>query len=162
MRLGRHTNGLSCEYLMQKKLKEWLEKKELRFIEELKVIRVGISRIPDFLVFSQGRLINIEAKCNDLATMIRQLDDNSKFCNYSFALIPDYCITPLWFKSTFFQKPYGLMVFNYESEIITEVIEAHENKHIDTELRKFMFFKMEQMLIKRKKAKEPDTQQVLL
>jgi hypothetical protein len=147
---------------MQEKLAKWLEEKELNFIAELKVIKIGIKRIPDFLVLMPGYgLINIEAKCNNFDEMMKQLNDNAIFCNYSFAYIPDYSLTPKWFKVALLNSGYGLMVFNYKNDVITEVFEAHLNKGTDKELQKFMIYKMNEYLIKRKKAKEVDTQQIL-
>jgi len=127
MRFGKHTNGTSCEYEMQEYLQKWLKKKGFRFIPELLVSEVH--RRPDFLVLKNGNgLINIEAKCNDWKCLLSQLKDNSIYCDYSFAFIPDYCLTPKWFKRALLETNFGLLIYNYEKHIITEVLEAHLNK----------------------------------
>lgn len=159
MRIGRATNGISCEYAMQDKLKAWLIRKELKFIDEFWVAEA--SRIPDFLVLKDGHLINIEAKCNDFATMLRQLDDNSAFCDYSFAYITDCSLTPEWFKKRLHGSKYGLIVYNYDQDIITEVLEAHINKSIDKQLKKTIIDRIHKETIVRKKRNDVDTQQKL-
>jgi len=148
MRFGRHTNNLSCEYKMQDKMKEWLTEKELFFIDELFVPEV--SRRPDFLVMKKGKgLINIEAKCNDLDTMMRQLRDNATYCDYSFAFFPDYAVTPKWFDEELVKSQFGVIIYNYKLGIITEVFEAHQNKKINKELKQKVLGKMEKERIKR-------------
>ena len=134
MKIGRLTNGISCEYKMQEKMTEWLVEKDLSFKSEVYVKEVN--RRADFLVHNDyGRLINIEAKCNDFACMMAQLQDHSKYCDYSFAFIPDYPMTPKWFKKELAEKGYGLIVYNFKKEIITEVLEAYINKPQLKELR---------------------------
>lgn len=161
MRIGHLTNGISCEYQMQDSLKEWLKSKNLVFIDEF---RIGqIKRIPDFLVFKPGKgLINIEAKCNAFECLLSQLDDNSAFCDYSFAFITDICMTPQWFKEKLLRSGYGLIVYNREEKIITEVLEAHRNKNINRDLKKVVTSRIEKELIMRKKALQVDTQQKLI
>jgi hypothetical protein len=158
MRIGRQTNGISCEWHMQRKLKAWLEGKELKYIDELRV--AGLGRIPDFLVIKAGHLINIEAKCNDFECLLDQMDDNSNYCDYSFAFIPDYSLTPIWFKKRLMNSGYGLIVFNYNDETITEVLEAHHNT-FDKDLRKRVLMSIEKQLIRRKKKVQVDTQKQL-
>jgi hypothetical protein len=160
MRIGNLTNGTSCEWDMQAKLRTWLTEKDLKFIDEHRIPEAR--RIPDFLVWHGGYgLINIEAKCNALECLCRQLDDNSVFCDYSFAYIPDYTMTPVWFKKKLVDSGYGLMIYNYRQEIITEVLEAHKNKNIDKELRKTVLARIDRELILRKKKNLIDTQQTL-
>jgi hypothetical protein len=135
MRLGRLTNSVSCEFLMQKKMGEWLIERNILYIDEYYVSKIG--RRADFLATKPGKgLINIEAKCNDLACMIGQLSDHAYYCDYSFAFIPDYPMTPKWFKESLTQKGFGLIVFNYQKEVITEVFEAHVNKVQFKELKR--------------------------
>lgn len=137
MKIGRLTNGISCEYKMQDKMKEWLMEKDLSFKPEVYVKEVN--RRADFLVHKDCRkLINIEAKCNDFICMMAQLQNHSKYCDYSFAFIPDYPMTPKWFKKELAEKGYGLIVYNVEKEIITEVLEAHINKPLLKKLKEKM------------------------
>lgn len=134
MKLGRLTNGVSCEFLMQQKMGEWLKELNLLYVDEHYVSKIG--RRADFLVTKPGKgLINIEAKCNDFGCMMGQLTDHAYYCDYSFAFIPDYPLTPKWFKEGLAQKGFGLIVFNYKKEVITEVFEAHVNKIQFKELR---------------------------
>jgi len=160
MRIGHSTNGTSCEYEMQDKLKEWLKEKGLIFIDEMFIPEV--SRRPDFLVFKPGNgLINIEAKCNDHSEMIKQLGDNAKYCNYSFAFIPDYSITSLETKRELEQNRFGLIIYNYQKGIITEALEAHHNFKIDRKMQKNISDRIKIELIKRKQKEYIDTQQDL-
>lgn len=160
MRIGHSTNGRSCEYEMQDMFKYWLREKCLRFIDEFNISQ--IKRIPDFLIFKPGNgLINVEAKCNAFECLLDQLDDNSVFCNYSFAYITDICLTPVWFKKRLIDSGYGLIVYNTQSKIITEVLEAHQNKNFDKDLNKIVVSRIEKELILRKKAREIDTQKAL-
>jgi len=137
MKIGQISNGISCEYRMQEKMREWLSEKGYPFVYEFGVGQVG--RIADFLIKIEGRLINIEAKCNNLRCMMDQLKDHALYCNYCFAFIPDYAITPKWFKSELAESGFGLIIFNYETDTITEVFEAHVNKginrHINRDIR---------------------------
>jgi hypothetical protein len=157
MRIGSSNNGTSCEWVMQAKLKNWLAEKELKFIDEYGIPEA--KRIPDFLIYTKGHLINIEAKCNAFECLCRQLDDNSVFCDYSFAYIPDYSLTPRWFKARLVTRGYGLMIFNYNQEIITEVFEAHQNKNVNKLLWKTVLARIDRELILRKKKNIIDTQQ---
>jgi competence CoiA-like predicted nuclease len=159
MKIGRWTNGISCEYLMQTKMREWLKERELEYIDEFYVPE--ISRRPDFLIIKGGQLINIEAKCNNHDEMIRQLKDNANYCNYSFAYIPDYCMTSMDFKRIHQSSGFGLFVFNYKHEIITEVLEAHHNAVCDKALKKTVIDRIRKELIMRKKKLNIDTQQPL-
>lgn len=159
MKLGHWTNGISCEYAMQRKMNEWLKERELEYIDEFYVTE--ISRRPDFLVIKGGQLINIEAKCNNHDEMIRQLKDNAHYCNYSFAYIPDYCMTSMYFKRVLQSSGYGLFVFNYGKKVVTQVLEAHHNEAHDKALKKIIIDRIRKELILRKKSKDIDTQQPL-
>jgi hypothetical protein len=157
MRIGRFTNGISCEYSMQDKMTEWLKNKDLEFIDEFYIPE--IKRRPDFLIIIGQQLINIEAKCNNHDEMMRQLRDNAKYCNYSFAYIPDYSLTSKDFKRQLLNAGFGLFVFNYKVKMVTEVFESHHNEAHDKELRKVIIQRIKKELILRKKKTEIDTQQ---
>lgn len=138
MRLGRLTNGVSCEYAMQDSLEEWLKEKGYRYRREFRVSDVG--RIADFLVCVPSKgLVNIEAKCTGFRCMLDQLDDHAKYCDYCFAFIPDYAPTPRWFKEELSKKGYGLIVYNYSKKVVTEVFESHVNRLELKELRNITF-----------------------
>jgi hypothetical protein len=135
MRLGYMTNGISCEYEMQDAFKLWLEQKELKYVDELLIKDVG--RIADFLALKPSKgIINIEAKCNDFDCMMKQLNDHATYCDYSFAFIPDYPLTPKHFKEELARLGYGLIVWNSKAKVITEVLEAHHNKPPNKKLKK--------------------------
>ena len=154
MRLGKRTNGISCEYDMQDAFKLFIQKRNKRelkneeryrwagswkaniieFKDEFHVGAVG--RRADFLLVKSGRLINVEAKCNDWKCLLEQLSDHATYCNYCFAYIPDYSHTPVWFKKRLIEKGYGLIIYNYRTKKVTEVLEAHQNQNIDKQLRK--------------------------
>jgi hypothetical protein len=157
MRLGYFTNGVSCEYDMQSKMSIWLKGKEEMFIDEFYIPE--ISRRPDFLIIRSGQLINIEAKCNNHDEMMRQLRDNAKYCNYSFAYIPDYSLTSRDFKRQLLSSGFGLIIYNYKLKIITEVLESHHNDAHDKVLKKTVIDRIRKELIMRKKRLEIDTQQ---
>lgn len=160
MRIGYLSNGISCELEMQSKLKEWLTAKELKFIDELYVSEV--SRRPDFLVWKPGNgLINIEAKCNNHEEIIKQLRDNANYCDYSFAYIPDYSNTTKSFKRSLLEYGFGLIIYHHNMQVITEVLESHQNKGIDRALRNMVIQRMDKEIIRRKKAQIIDTQQTL-
>lgn len=159
MRFGAHTNGTSCEFMMQDIMKEWLIEKELRFIDEFYVSEV--SRRPDFLIVRGHTLINIEAKCNNLDEMMRQIKDNAAFCNYSFAYIPDYCMTSRDFKRQFVNSGVGLIVFNYRHKILTEVLEAHQNQNVNREIQTNIVHRINKELIRKKQSFQIDTQQTI-
>lgn len=160
MRICKHTNGISCEFEMQAKLNEWLVKKELTFIDEMFISE--ISRRPDFLVQVPGNgLINIEAKCNNLNEMLLQLKDNSVYCDYSFAYIPDYSIVSKYVKNEILKNGFGLFVYNKEVKIVTEALEAHKNKGVNRSLQKAVLHRIKMELIKRKQQNHIDTQQIL-
>lgn len=160
MRIGYLSNGISCELEMQNKLKEWLTVKELKFIDELYVSEV--SRRPDFLVLKPGNgLINIEAKCNNHEEIIKQLRDNARYCDYSFAYIPDYCNTPRDFKRKLIEGGFGLIVYHHNEHFVTEVLESHQNKEIDRNLRNMVIQRIDKEIIRRKQSSIIDTQQTL-
>ena len=133
MKLGYQTNGISCEFEMQNKLVKWLENSNLEFKAEVSVKEVN--RRADFLVLRYGRLINIEAKCNDFVCLIGQLNSHAIYCDYCFAYIPDYAFTPKWFKKQLAEKGYGLIIYNNDLKVVTEVLEAHLNKSKNKEIR---------------------------
>lgn len=146
MRIGRWTNGIACEFEMQAIFKKWLGSKELKFIDEMTISEIG--RRPDFLIIKEQRiLINVEAKCINLQCMIEQLNDNAKYCNYSFAFIPDYTLTPKWFKEVLIEKGYGLIIYNYNNKIITEALESHVNKNVNNVLRRKIIERINNKLI---------------
>jgi hypothetical protein len=112
---------------MQELFCKWLDEKGLRYIDELHVPEV--KRRADFVVLKPTNgLINIEAKCDDFACMMKQLEDHAKYCQYSFAFIQSRALTPMWFKNFLAKSGYGLIIYNWETKSITEVFEAHQNK----------------------------------
>lgn len=138
MRLGGiyvHSN----EILMQEVFSAWIGKKErYSFRAEVRVREV--KRIADFLlVRNSGTLINVEAKSENLDCLLKQMADHATYCDYSFALISDYCVTPRWFKEKLLALGYGLIVFNEDrykrGGVITEALEAHHNKNTNMDLR---------------------------
>lgn len=145
---------------MQDVLKKWLTEKGLIFIDEFYVSEV--SRRPDFLIVKGHTLINIEAKCNNLDEMMRQIKDNAAFCNYSFAYIPDYCMTSRDFKRQLLDSGIGLIVFNYSNDAITEVLEAHQNKNVNRELQTKIAVRIHKALIEKKKTVESINQDLKL
>ena len=160
MKIGRHTNGLTCEWDMQRRFIEWLQsdylsRYDLEFIDELHIPEVG--RIADFIVWKPGNgLINIEAKGNVTNTLYHQLKDHAKYCNYSFAFIPDYTLTPRWFKQKLTEYGWGLIVFNFGTREITEVLESHKNKDIDNKLQNIVKCRMTKEIIKRRSVQEAE------
>ncbi len=137
MRIGRLTNGDSCEFLMQLKLCEWLREKDILFVDEKRVKQ--IRRIADFLIIKNGKLINIEAKSLDFKCLLEQMNDHAIYCDYSFAFIPDFSPTPRWFKEDLANSGYGLMIWNNNEQVITEVLEAHYNKPKNKDLQKQVY-----------------------
>ena len=134
MRIGPYHNAWSDEYAMQQEFSKWLERKNIPYDDEVWVAEV--SRRADFLLIrDEGRLVNVEAKCNDLSTMIRQLNDHAIYCDYSFAFIPDCTMTPKWFKKRLQERGYGLIMYNRANASITEALEAHHNKPRNLKLR---------------------------
>jgi|GEM_PF-5345463 len=153
MRLGHSTNGISCEFEMQDHFKKWLQKKELMFIDEFHVSEV--SRRADFLILKAGNgLINVEAKCNHHEEMMRQLKDHARYCDYSFAFIPDYCITSKWTKRKLIEYGFGLIIYNLDKKIITEALEAHHNKPKEKDLKSSVIRRMKLEIKKRKPVNE--------
>jgi hypothetical protein len=147
MKLGKLTNGRNIEYKIQEVFEKWIKQHNktnrfnrysqlplLKYCRELYIKEV--SRRPDFLIIKGNLLINVESKCIPNETLIKQIQDNSIYCDYSFILIPDYFLTPEWFKVKITEMRIGVIVYNYKEEIITEVIEAHKNKNVDKELKK--------------------------
>jgi len=147
VKFGRATNTDTCELEMQVKMCEWLKTRELLFVDELRVKEVG--RIADFIVIKDGsKLINIEAKGVDFICLIKQMNDHAVYCDYSFAFIPDFAITPKHFKENLLKNGYGLIIYNYEKKIITEVLEAHWNKPSNKGLRKKVYQEIRNTQIK--------------
>jgi hypothetical protein len=68
--------------------------------------------------------------------MLSQFTDHAKYCDYCFAFVPDYCNTPEWFKAELFKSKFGLIIYNYKTGQITEVIEAHHNNNLDLLLKR--------------------------
>ena len=147
MRIGLSTNTRSCEWEMQDEMEKWLINRKLLYIREHSV--KIIHRIADFIIIKQKKLINIEAKSNDFECMLKQLEDHALYCDYSFAFIPDWCITPSWFEVELGKSKFGLIIYNTSNKIITEVLEAHYNKPPHKELRK-----KQGLLIKHKYQKQ--------
>jgi len=148
LKIGRLTSTIHVEYQMQDDFQKYLEEIELlriqrnnriniqpivAFARELHVPEIG--RIADFLILSGSRLVCVEAKCYNLAKMICQLDDHAKYADYCFAYILDYTITPRHIKERLINSGYGLIVYNEAKGIVTEVLEAHQNKKTDKALR---------------------------
>ena len=80
------------------------------------------------MVLKDGnQLINIEAKSVAFGSLIHQLEDHATYCDYRFAFIPDYTLTPLWFKTSMERSGFGLIVYNLELKVVTEALEAHHN-----------------------------------
>jgi hypothetical protein len=127
MRIGLLTNGRADELEMQSKMIEWLRDKNIPFADEVTVL--DRKRRADFLLLKDGnQLINIEAKSVAFGSIIHQLEDHATYCDYCFAFIPDYAPTPLWFKTAMELNGFGLIVYNHESKVITEALEAHHNR----------------------------------
>ena len=146
MRIGRETNGVSCEDLMHVAFEKWLIKKGIQYKREVSVREV--SRRADFLLWYDSKLINVEAKCNDVSCAISQVTDHSRYCDYAFLLLPDYCIIPKWAIREIQSKEIGLIMYNYESETITEALPAFYNKGRDGKIRrKYINIIMEQQQV---------------
>lgn len=152
MRLGKHTNGRTDEMYMQHLFPAWVAglKKEFnngrgvfhdyKCFPEVSVPEVH--RRADFLLLGHGKLINVEAKSNAFGTLMNQMKDHAKYCDYSFAFIPDYSLTPSWFKGMLAKSGFGLIIYNLKTECITEVLEAHCNRPPDKVLRKSIIEKL--------------------
>jgi len=106
-----------------------------------------VRRTADFLLLSGSRLVGVEAKCNDMAKLICQIKDHSTYCDYNFAYIPDYCLTPTYFKETLLKNGWGLIVYSYRDKVVTEVLEAHKNHDIDREVRRSAIIKLKEVSI---------------
>ncbi|GAI85466.1 unnamed protein product [marine sediment metagenome] len=148
---------------MQRRFIKWLQSDylstyDLEFIDEFPIPEV--KRIADFIVWKPiNGLINIEAKGNVNGILCEQLKDHARYCDYSFAFIPDYAWTPSWFKQKLTEYGWGLIVFNFATKGITEVLEAHKNKDIDMFINKSVRQRMKIEIIKRRAIN--DTQQIL-
>lgn len=148
MKLGMWTNGLNCEFKMQYELERWLIEREIDYVREFHLPDVG--RRPDFIILNSPRvLINIEAKCNNMRELLNQMIDNARICKYSFAFIPDYCLTPFWFKEELIKHGFGLFIYNYKKEVITEALEAHYNSGYNKELHNNLIPKIKKAILKR-------------
>jgi hypothetical protein len=127
------SSSISCEFEMQDAFSAFLEGKKIPYVAEAHVPQVG--RIADFLILKNDKLINVEAKCHDFKCVMQQLRSHSMYCDYSFAYIPDYCLTPKWFKKELMESGFGLIAYNVNTKIVTEVFEAHINKGLSKTLR---------------------------
>lgn len=144
MRLGAETNGRSNELLMQNEFETWIEEHneywknhntiKLKYLREVTVKEV--SRRADYLLVQDGRLINIELKTNPSGTLMNQLIDHSTYCDYSFALVPDFCLIPRWFIEKMTKKGFGLIIYNHNKKIFTEALPAFKNKGRDIKIKK--------------------------
>jgi hypothetical protein len=137
---------------MQGKLCEWLDEKSLAYVDEHTVSKV--KRRADFLILKDGKLINVEAKSTVNKTLIKQMNDHAKYCDYSFAFIPSYAHTPSWFKKELQRKGYGLIVCNIhfgKPSEITEALEAHYNRPKDRKLRKEVLEQLDKKLRAKRK-----------
>lgn len=137
MRLGIETNGSSNEFMMQDAFEIWIKehnehyKKNYGFwtIKYKREVHVKeVNRIADFLMLSENRLINIELKTNPSQILIDQLRDHKKYCDYCFALVPDFCKMPRWFNEALVKNGFGLYVYNNQYETFTEALPAFYNK----------------------------------
>lgn len=135
MRLGERNNSWACEFEMQDVFERYALSLGHKVKREIHIPSTpNQGRIADFLLFVVGHgLVNVEAKCHPSRTLMQQLDAHAIYCDYSFAFIADYCLTPKWFKRELAEKGYGLIVFNYRQKTVTEVLEAHQNKvHLES------------------------------
>ena len=135
MRIGRHTNRVSCEFEMQEVFSKFLTSLGKTYAEEVHVKEVN--RRADFLLIEAG-LTNVEAKCNDWETLFKQLNDHATYCDYSFAYITNVCMTPKWFKKKLKKRGYGLIIYDVENKVAVEALEAHHNKPENRLLRSKM------------------------
>jgi len=155
MRLGSETNMRSNELSMQEKFEGWIAEHNEYFrtvgsmqITYQREVRVSeISRIADFLLKQENKLINVELKTNPSMILMQQLIDHSHYCDYSFALVPDFCLIPRWFIEKMTEKGFGLIIYNYRKEIFTEALPAFVNKERDIKVKKKYIgkFKTEQL-----------------
>lgn len=159
MRLGKHTNGISCEMAMQEVFPAWVASLEIKTYSKVwyqyqcfpEVYISEVKRRPDFLLLSKNKLINVEAKSNNFDHLITQMVDNAKYCDYSFAYIPDYSLTTSWFKHQLQKYGFGLIMYNLKTQRITEALEAHHNNGLDKTLKKIVIKKLKDSLpLKRK------------
>lgn len=96
-----------------------------------------VSRRADFIILKGGKqLVNVELKVVASKLLIDQLDSHAEYCDYCFACLPDFCLTPEWFKNMLCRKGYGLIVYNEKHKIITEVFEAHHQRPKNKQLRR--------------------------
>jgi len=150
MRLGLQTNGRSNELMMQSLFETHISKHNdfyeehsnpqqdyshllIDYKREMHIPEV--SRYADFLIKQKNKLINIELKTNPGEILLDQLISHSLYCDYCFALVPDFCNMPLWFNIQLIKHGFGLIVYNYKEEIFTEAIEAFKNKNRDLKLK---------------------------
>lgn len=154
MRLGKHTNGISCEMAMQEVFPAWVRSLEIKTWKDSynnyqcfpEVYVPEVSRRPDFLLLRKNKLINVEAKSNNFNHLINQMLDNAKYCDYSFAFIPDYSLTTTWFKHNLQKHGFGLIMYNYKTQRITEALEAHHNNGLDKSLKKIVITRLKDSL----------------
>ncbi len=144
MRLGEETNGRSNEFQMQDEFEIWIndhneyfknwESVKLKYLREVTIKEV--SRRADYLLIQDNRLINIELKTNPSETLMSQLIDHSIYCDYSFALIPDFCLIPRWFIEKMTKRGFGLIIYNHNKKVFTEALPAFKNKGRDLKIKK--------------------------
>lgn len=94
-----------------------------------------IKRRADFLLVRKDKLVNVEAKVEINTILVEQLNDHAGYCDYCYALISNFTLTPSWFKKELLSKGYGLLVHNSSTGVVTEALEAHYNKGRDVKLR---------------------------
>lgn len=139
MRLGRETNGSSNELMMQSEFEKWIKDHNERYLNSIdqvaktieykrEVYIKEVSRYADFLLKQKNKLINIELKTNPSDILINQLKDHSRYCDYCFALVPDFCVLPNWFVGMLHKNSFGLIVYNDRHNIFTEAIPALKNE----------------------------------
>ena len=134
MRIGYETNGANFEYEMQDAFEAWLVKKNVQYQREITTKEV--SRRADFLLIENNRLINVEAKCNQLENVIAQSRDHSIYCDYCFILISDIGVITKDNIKQIQQYGVGIIVYNFRSKAITEVFPAFYNKGRNGKIRK--------------------------
>ena len=144
MKISHLTNNISCELEMQEKMCQWLSGIEEVSCWKDEMFIKGIGRRADFLILKENLLINIEAKSTVNETLIRQLDDHATYCDYCFAFIPNFSLTPKWFKKDLVKKGYGLIIYDYRQKTISEALEAHHNKPSEKNIRSYIIGKIKE------------------
>lgn len=128
--------GFNCEYEMQDALDELLKKRPHHFYYKREVRVKEVGRIADFLIYdSEGRLINIEAKCYGFGKLVEQMKDHKTYCDYNYAFILENAITSKDFKKELLENYFGLLIYNHDTKAITEALGTHKNHKLNRELR---------------------------